>query len=216
MKGLEHQYPAELAALGALFGRTDVRNKLVRLNEIHHYTEQKWRDYVSQIPQRRVNYLLIAEAPPWSATGVPQFILDEQSRSRTLLSALREAFADNDNSRSSRDVLAVLARRGWLIVDSTPFSMDYKGKRNREAYRQLIALTSRTYMDRKFRQSGIMWSSELRVAFSVRLTARAVISALDGKLKLGEMAIPLGLDQVAVNEANYPSGRILKKVYALR
>src|SRR5580698_3353172 len=61
------RFQNELDALRKLFGpskRLDV--VLPRLREIYEYTERKWCAYAGQIPQGIVQYVLIAEAPPWS------------------------------------------------------------------------------------------------------------------------------------------------------
>ena len=69
-------YSAELAALEALLGKEKVAQNLPRLKCIHEHTEALWHNYASKIPNGRVNYLLIAEAPPWSEKDRPQFALD--------------------------------------------------------------------------------------------------------------------------------------------
>ena len=72
---LERRFPEELSVLEEnSFGYAEVQGKLPRLNDIHDHTEAKWRNYVAKLPDGRVNYLLIAEAPPverhWCDTAV--------------------------------------------------------------------------------------------------------------------------------------------------
>jgi len=81
------RFQDELDALRKLFGSSSVHAALPRLKEIYYYTEEKWHAYVKQIPEGVVRYVLIAEAPPWSRDGTPQFLLDPASRSRSLLDA---------------------------------------------------------------------------------------------------------------------------------
>ena len=66
---LQERFQNELDILGSLFGVEQVRARLPRLNAIHTYTEAKWLEYASHLPERRVDYLLISEAPPWSTSG---------------------------------------------------------------------------------------------------------------------------------------------------
>src|SRR5579871_2066857 len=82
----------ERAALVRLFGAQTVTHCLDRLRFIYEYTEQKWRDYVAQI-RVPVRYVMIAEAPPWSAEGPVQYVLDADSHPRTFFNALRAAFS---------------------------------------------------------------------------------------------------------------------------
>lgn len=69
------RFPAEFSALRELFGPASVDNALPRLREIHDYTEAKWQSFADQIAEGVVRYVLIAEAPPWSDEGTPQFLL---------------------------------------------------------------------------------------------------------------------------------------------
>jgi hypothetical protein len=216
VRRLEHQYPDELAALERLFGPAEVREKLPRLNEIYRYTEKKWDEYIKKIPECCINYLLIAEAPSWKNEGIPKYVLDPDCEQRTLLRALRATFMmHNEAVATSADILRLLARQGWLIVDSTPFAMKYQGKRNRKAYRELIALTVKTYMNEKLRHPHIKWSRNVKVAFSLKLNALAVISGLKGNLQLDQVALRLSRMQIAANDAGYPHGKFLKRVYGL-
>jgi hypothetical protein len=115
---LEQRFPEELSVLPELFSEARVRASLPRLNEIHGRTEEWWHQYVGQLPGGRVNYLLIAEAPPWSGTGMPsKYVLDPASRPRTLMRALRKAFSVADEHDAST-ALKEFAHRGLLVVDS--------------------------------------------------------------------------------------------------
>jgi hypothetical protein len=214
---LEERFPIELSILKKLFGDAPVASALARLNQIYEYTEDKWRLYLALLRNKRVRYLLIAEAPPWSTTDVPQYVLDPTSRSRTLMKALRRAFLSPSdcNQLDAGEVLAEFARRGLLIVDSVPFPMDYSKKRSHKEYDCLVQLTAKSYLYEKLRSAELSWSSELRVAFSVKRNAFSVMKGLGHQLKLGEVKLTLGPEQVAVNDAGYPDADKLKVAYAL-
>jgi hypothetical protein len=212
---LEERFPSELSVLSDLFGRERVVDALPRLNEIHDYTERKWRDFVARIPDGRVRYLLIAEAPPWSDRGAPQYVLDPGSRSRTLLRALRGAFLSSSESRHLEpgEVLTQLALRGLIVVDSIPFSMNFTGKRTLAKYEKLVRMTTRAYLMPKVQSASLSWPSDLRIAFGVKLNASAVMKALGNTLHLGDASHPLGPQMIAVNGAGYPDAKRLKAVY---
>ena len=108
------RFQNELDALRKLFGpskRLDV--VLPRLREIYEYTERKWCAYAGQIPQGIVQYVLIAEAPPWSPEGRPQFWLDPESGVQ--LNALRHLFC-RTRLDPYANVLEVAAKHGFLIL----------------------------------------------------------------------------------------------------
>jgi hypothetical protein len=214
---LEERFPIELSILKKLFGEAPVAGALPRLNQIHEYTEDKWWLYLSLLRNKRVRYLLIAEAPPWSATGVPQYVLDPTSRSRTLMQALRRAFLPPSVCKQldAGEALAEFARQGLLIVDSIPFSMAYSKKRSSSEYDRLVQLTAQSYLQKKLRAASLSWSPGMRVAFSVKRNAFSVIEGLGHQLKLGEANLTLEPKQIAVNDANYPDAGKLKAAYAL-
>jgi hypothetical protein len=214
---LEECFSVELSALIDLFGQARVAAALSRLNQIYDYTEEKWWGYLAQLRDSRVHYLLIAEAPPWSAAGVPQYVLDPASRSRTLMRALRRAFLIPSVSRQfdASKVLAEFAQLGLLIVDSIPFPMEYSTKRSNPNYDSLVRLTAQSYLRNKLLSVPLSWSPKLRVAFSVKLNALAIMKGLGNQLNLGQVRLALGPEQIAVNDAGYPDAGKLRAVYEL-
>jgi hypothetical protein len=202
-----------LPVLQELFADEAVLERLPRLKEIHGHAELCWRKYVEQICDRRINYLLIAEAPPWSPSGRQiQYVLDPLSRSRTLMSALRRAFPAAFELPADK-ALAEFARQGFLIVDSIPFSMEYTSNKRKSAkYQQLIDVTVKAIQD-ALRSSSLKWSPDLRVAFSVKLNAHAVIRALGGQLDLNGMALDLSETMIAVSKAGYPDAAKLRALF---
>ena len=219
MIDLSCKYQNEFEALIRLFGKEEVLSKVNRLNEIHHFTESIWNEYVSSIPEGEILYLLIAEAPPWSETGRPQYFLDHKSRSRSVLNAVKKAFfPTNFSSRlSNKEVLKELSQMGFLIIDSIPFSMDYSqsNKRSTVAYYKLISQSINGYFYEKINNPTLKWASELRIAFSLKRNALAVIDALDGRSILEKKQISIGEEQIAVNGAGYPDANKLKKNFGL-
>jgi len=215
---LQQDFPIELAILEELFGSNKVATSLKRLNEIHTFAEAKWGEYVSRIPNGVIRYLLIAEAPPWKATGAPWFVLDPDTPSRTLMAALRSTFLnDGQVTRlATPEALTELARRGFLLIDSIPFSMRYSStQRTSPHYWKLIARTAQTYLRRKIMWPGLSWSPSVRVAFAFKLNAKAIIEALEGQLQLGDAIRPLGPDLIAASSSGFPNAGRLKSIYAL-
>jgi hypothetical protein len=113
-----------------------------------------WNQYVATLSGGIVRYVLIAEAPPWSAEGAPQYLLDPASPVRTLMRALRKVFPEAD-CESTADTLKPLARHGFLLVDSIPFAMNYSAKRSSKKYGDLIRLTTKSYLQAKIDSSSL-------------------------------------------------------------
>lgn len=213
-QAFESLYARELAALTILFGEERVARDLQRVKEIYEYTEAKWREYVALLRGRRVRYLLIAEAPPWSPDGLPQYLLDPDSRPRTLMRALRGALP-GCQTLSSSDCLQAFARQGFLLLDSIPFAMEYSSShRSSGRYDDLVRLTLTSFLQRKIAASGLTWSPDLRIAFSLRLNALAIMRAIT-YLSIGSRAHPLSANMIAVSSSNYPDAARLRQAYSL-
>jgi hypothetical protein len=206
---VDELFPDAFEVLVRLFGKADVQAKLGRLDLIFQHAEHWRKQYIAGLPDRRVKYLLIAEAPPWSEAGTPQFVLDPTSRPRTLLKALRKAFCATALPVNSPKLLATLAGSGFLIVDSIPFSMDYSSRRDRALYQALVNESVRTYLLPTLNSCGLALSGNLRVCFSVMKNARAIMNTLNRNLTLGSYRLTLTEEMIAVNGSNYPdAGRI--------
>ena len=218
MMTLQQDFPIELAILEELFGSDTVARSMDRLNEIHKFAERRWQEYVTLIPDGVVRYLLIAEAPPWKATGAPLFVLDPDSPSRTLMQTLRKTFFNDAQTAqlTTAEALTELARRGFLIIDSIPFSMKYSSRqRSNPRYRNLVARSVQTYLRRQIIWPSLSWSPDVRVAFAFKLNAMAIIEALEGQLELGNTTQLLGENLIAASQSGFPNADNLKAIYAL-
>ena len=173
----------------------------------------RWQEYADQLDLRPVRYLLIAEAPPWSSQGTPQYLLDPESRVRTLMGALRTAFP-GAHAGSSRDSLKTLAAKGFLLLDSSPFAMNYSSKRSSKKYDGLIGLTTTTYLQAKINSSDLTWSPDIRIAFSVKRNALSILKAI-AQLSIGDRKRALSNKMIAVNGAGYPDAKRLREIYGL-
>jgi hypothetical protein len=184
---------------------------------IHGYTENLWDQYVDTIPKREINYLLIAEAPPWSKDGNPQYVLDHNSSSRSLLTALRKTFFQNNDSLiKPKDIIRSLAEIGFLIVDSIPFSMKYSRRRSSRHYKNLITKTAYSYMLKKLSSNKLYFSPELTIGFSLKLNALAVMAALQNRLHINRTSYVLGEELIGVNKANYPDATKLRSIFRVK
>ena len=191
-----------------------IDDSIGRLNAIYRHAEQSWNEFVVMLAGVEVRYLLIAEAPPWSEHGPPQFVLDPMSRPGVLLRALSKAFlGEKARSMNAKEIIVQLARRGFLLIDSIPFAMDYGSRRSRSSYQRLIDQTVQTYLMTKMTIPQLVWSPEVRVALAFKRNGEAVTSALGGRIRIGGVDCPLGGYSVAADGSNYPSASKLCSIY---
>jgi hypothetical protein len=130
---------------------------------------------------------------------------------------LRKTFLPPSISKqlAPADALTEFARQGLLVVDSIPFPMDYKNKRDRQKYKALVQLTAQSYLLKKLCTPSVRWSPNLLVAFSVKVNALAVIEALGGKLRLGTVEVALEEKQIAADGSGFPHAPKLRALYGL-
>ncbi|MBL4700649.1 MAG: hypothetical protein JKX85_05250 [Phycisphaeraceae bacterium] len=215
MQDFNSWYSSEIDLLKELYGSDEVARCLPRIREIFEFTEAKWGEYVRSLGKTPVRYLLIAEAPPWSEKDKEiQYVLDPASRIRSFMGAIRGAFVD-DRGATAVECLAVLAKEGFLVVDSLPFAMEYTKKRSSKKYDQLISATVSKYLQPKIKNSGLEWSPEVKVAFAVKRNARSIMKSAS-KIELGGKEVALSEEMIAVNGAGYPCAKRLKENFQLR
>jgi hypothetical protein len=212
---LEHLYRDEYKVLKKLYGDIKVQESIRRLNIIHRYTEKIWNEYIDNIPGKRIKYLLIAEAPPWSASGDPQYFLDPKSNSRTLMRAFRNALFPNIVNKDSSHIINKFADAGLLLIDSLPFSMNYGGKRNCKSYKELINLCVKSYMLNKLNNGGLMFAGNIKISFGYEANALAVIKALDGKIRLSGNNYFIDKSLICTNGAHYPDAKKIRSIFCL-
>lgn len=218
MMTLRDDFPEGPRLLDALFGIENV--DFARLDEIHAYTEDRWREYFSGIPGGRVRYLLIAEAPPWTKIGRPRYMLDPlmgPSRSRFLPAVCQAFFGDLVyRNWEARRKLSELAKRGFLLIDSIPFAMKYLSDQRRgPRYAALVQYTSNTYLQEKLAFPGLIWAKRIRVSFGAKLNALALMASLENKLMLANRLYPLTTEMIAVDGSGQPNGTALRRIFAL-
>lgn len=205
-----------LKALADLFSPEEVARRLPRLTQIHERTERIWDKYTARLRDGRVRYLLIAEAPPWAESDPPQYVLDPNSKPRTLMRALRTAFlGDQGSTLKIEAVLDHFAKEGLLVVDSLPFSMPYTSKlRRSSAYRKLVALSLSSYMYPKLERPSLHFDPDLEIAFSLELNARAIMEA-SKTLQIGGHGIPLSSELIGTGSNHYPDAAKLRALFRI-
>jgi hypothetical protein len=225
------KFPDEFEILESLFRVSELRDNLLRLEKIFCTTEALWKDRVSLIPNKEVKFLLIGEAPPWTKSGNINYIYNPETKPSIFLQAICKAFFKKliYEEIGVQETLTMLGDRGFLLCDSIPFAMSYsdpsamndssdhkRNIRNREYYRKLIKMTSRSYLQPKLSNSGINWSNNIKVAFAVFMNGKSLIEALNSKLNLGNgLTLSIDTDHIAVNKAWYPCSNELRRIYEI-
>ena len=214
-KLLQQEYKIEYEVLRELFGVEYVDERIGRLNTIHEYTESLWSEYIKKLPSKTVKYLLIAESPPWSQDGPPQYFLDPKSRPRSLMNAFRRAFFASSTNNNSQFIINEFAQHGLLLVDSIPFSMNYSGVRNRIKYKELVGLTVKSYMLKKIAGFGLKYTKDMRIVFGYQINALNVLDSLGSVLTVQNNRYEINNKMICTNAANYPDANRIREILHL-
>lgn len=214
-------YSNELAVLKQLFKPQQVDAEMERMEEVFAVSEDFWMGYLDQVPDRKIRYLMFSEAPPCTDDEEIQYVFNPAARPRTLITAIVKAFFGDliYKEIGMADTLRKLADRGFLLIDAAPFAMPYSksSKRGKAGYVSLIAATSQSYMLHKLNQSDINWHPDVKIAFSLRKTAEALIDTFVDGIPFETLGknLPISEDMIAVNGANYPDAEKIKQLYGL-
>ncbi len=215
-------FQAEIPILARLFDQADVTAKLPRLNEIFRQTEDLWEKNLARLSNIPVKYVVIGEAPPWSATGSISYLYDTDSQPRHsggLFGRVYKGFFPTRklSVEGYRNALDSIAKEGLLIVDSLPFAMNYQGKRDKVDYSLLIKSCSKTYLGRKLRRSRITWAENPKIAFSLLKNGRQIISSSPDGLPIGAKYQRVHVDEsnIVVDGSGFPSPKAIRKLFDL-
>lgn len=204
-----------LPRLENIFGKTEVAKKTTRLKEIFQSTETSWQKNLDRLADKKVKNILIAEAAPWSDTGVPRFFYNriESSYHQRIWRAFfpySPIPSDNDTAFN------MLAEKNFMLIDTIPFSMSYSGMRNHPDYFRIIA-NSTVWWTEKLKSDKITFAEKVNVAFAFKVNGLAVIRATSGQLKLKDgQTIKLTDKIIAADGSGYTNSERLRTIYSLQ
>jgi hypothetical protein len=207
---LADRFPAAMDSLIALFGRDFIAERAHRLEEIFAVTEQAWERNVSRLQGVPVRYLLIAEAAPWTDAGkMPSYFYE--TLGGTWVGRVLQAF----DILEREDALAKLAQCGFLLVDTLPFALPYRGKRERPRYLQLLE-ESRDYFLGKLCDERLRWSDDLRVALAFKVNGLKTIEAYSHGIELpsGQL-VALSEQQISADRSGFTSPTMLRERFGI-
>jgi hypothetical protein len=231
------QYTDELEILKKLFDSNFVENRIENIEKIFDASEFYWNNNLKYVIENdiKIKYLLIGEAPPdyeISNKEEVKYFYNPNNISvpQSYLEKVFNAFYPDQkadhiqyNPDKKQHKLNHIADKGFLLIDSLPFAMNYSGngKRNRAAYKKLVKVCAASYLSNKLKNSKIPWHPEcVKIAFSVWLNAREVLANWPRGLPFKhcvtqETETSPPFKQVAVNGAWYLCEKALRRIFLL-
>jgi len=201
------QFTNQIEILKALFrlrGEELITESLKRMEQIFQTTERKWRCNLNRL--KKVKYLLIAEAPPWSEDGEIRYFYN--TFQPPLVNRIWHAFFPSKILPQSIDIaLTALGEQGFLLIDTLPFSMKYSSQfRKKPLYKKLIKECLPFFM-KKINDPMIRWAQEVRLAFALEWNWGRVPISLKTSAKPTGLSTKLDLEDLGSKLGRNPGGQ---------
>lgn len=201
-----------LPILYHLFGEEIVARKLVRLKEIFNSTELAWENNLGRYHQTPIKHILFAEAAPWSEKGKPRYFYN-QIESNFHQRIWKAIISTQPIPIDVEQSYLMLASRGFLLLDTIPYAMDFSSKRNKYAYFEIIA-QSVNWWKLKLADEKIIFANQVQVAFAFKVNGQKLVEALNGRLKLKNgLTILLNDEMISADGSGYTNSEKLAKIF---
>lgn len=203
-----------LPSLENIFGWGEVVSKKERLLEIYDRVEQAWEENLNRLVNKKIEFILIAEAAPWSQSGNPRYFYNE-IESRYHKSIWGTFYPYTKIPKDKEKAFSMLVEQKFLLIDTIPFSMDYSGKRNHRGYYEIILNSIRWWIE-KLNNDKITFTKDVKAAFAFKKNGFAVMKACGGKLILKNgQVIKLNEKNIAADGSGYTSSKKLKEIFLI-
>lgn len=211
---MENIFDNNLSIIENLYGKQFIIDRYNRLLEIFKNTEHSWYKNLNRVKNKKIENLLIAEAPPWTASGIPRYFYNSlesnyHMRIWSTFFPLKKVPSDNEQAYN------MLIDKNFLLIDSLPYAMNYKGKRKNKNYQKLVE-NSLYWWKEKLTDERIEFAQNVKLSFAFKVNGENIINALNGSIKLkNAQTITLNEKLIAADDSGYTNSDKLKKIYRL-
>lgn len=211
---LFRRYGKQYELLKQMLGNRISKFPRQRLNEIFMVTEKKWEENLDRYAGKEVEYLLIAEAPPWTPENRDEIKFFYNTFSQPLKSRIWKTFFDSPAPNNVNLSLDQLAMNRFLLVDSVPFAIKYESRDRRKGIYTDLVRQSAPYLMKKLQHKNVKLSRDIRVAIGFRLNGIAMIEAYTKKISLNTgRVLKLNDGIIATDGSGYPNSEKLREIF---
>jgi hypothetical protein len=172
---------AMISKMGEKLGKNP-RQIEKRLREIFQKTEECWAHVIESLKGKKVNYVLIGEAAPWSGDDeeVSYFYNRAMEGGSPFLNNVYKAFCGYEHKAANNtkaEMIDAISDRGFILIDMLPFALPYRNKsyglgqtkQFKASYEQLVQGSMTYLFDKLDRIKGQMKDKRLvRVAYKLQ------------------------------------------------
>jgi hypothetical protein len=188
------------------FDKTE-EERLERNYELNHGL---WKKNLETIGNTKIKYLLICEAPPESGDYF------YSSKETSLLKNVYRTFFDRvPRTLKASDMISGLVEKGFLLIDTLPYAMNYGNHRFNPEYYNLIQACMPWWLNNL---KNVSFADDLKIAFGFNQNALNVMIALSHynqshKLQRFYSKYPFTPQLIAESSAGQPTTKRLKNIF---
>lgn len=206
-------FAANLPLLKNIYGEAAIDEKETTLQRLFMETETAWQANLKRLKRIPVKYILITEAPCTEGDNTQYFYNRIESPFHTKI--WKGVFGDAPIPTDMETAYRMLAEKGFLLIDSIPFSLKFAGKRDKKPYTTLIA-NNAAVLAEKLSNKDLTIAPDAIAAFAFKVNAQKMIAATGGKLTLTNgQEILLSADNIAADASGYTNSALLYKIFGL-
>jgi hypothetical protein len=212
-RDIEREFPDAMEPLSNLLGRDGLCEQLPRLNQILECTELAWERNIKRFRHEPVRYLLIAEAAPWTTTGIPRYFYE--SLKGAWVSRILKTFFGELRPDTDEEAWMQLANKGFLLVDTLPFALQYRTPVRRGADYLKLLQVSQAHFFEKLNNKNLTWADDTKIALAFKWNGRRMIEALRLRDNLPNGCQKLDEALIAVDGSGYTNTQKLRELWVL-
>lgn len=207
-------FAASLPMLKSLHGEAAINEREKAIERMLMETEAAWHANLKRFKGTVVKYILITEAPCSNDDTSEYFYT--RIFSSFHIKIWKAIFPNEALPADMETAYQMLADKGFLLIDSIPFSLKYAGKRDKKGYGELMTYGARILKE-KLSNPAITISPDAIVVFAFKVNAQKLIKATGGELVLNN-GTPLILSEthIAADASGYTNSDMLHGIFGLK
>lgn len=207
---MNYPFDQNLELLKQVFKPEQVEIKQERLREIYTKTEKDWKKHTIDLGLKKVKYLLICEAPPWSENIDPTYFYSQVQKG--FPTKIWNAIYPNRTKSTGIQFYQDLADAGFLLVDNTPYAMKYNTPDRIKSGYSAILEDYLPHLISKI-ENNFEIHGDLKIAFGFKKNAHAFMEVTNGELMLHGKNYSFNHHNIAVDGSGFTNPKMLREIF---
>jgi hypothetical protein len=200
-----------LPLLKSIYGEAAINQQEDSICNLFAQTETSWLANAKRLQGHPVKYILITEAPCTKGSVSQYFYNNIESPFHKKI--WKGVFPNEAIPADMEKAYTMLAEKGFLLIDSIPFSLKFSGKRDKKAYTDLM-VNGLTFLQQKLNHPQLNIHPNAVVAFAFKVNAQKLIEAAQGSITLKNgQTLALSQENIAADASGYTNSALLSQIF---